>query len=87
MTLPLGLLSWLLSGTVTGLVARGTLPGRPRMGLVAALLVGIWGALLGGVLATWLGFGGLLSYDTRSVVTAVLASVFLLLVVRAASLR
>jgi uncharacterized membrane protein YeaQ/YmgE (transglycosylase-associated protein family) len=57
------------------------------MGPAAAVQVGIWGAVLGGVLATWLGFGGLVSYDLRSVATAVLAAVFLLLVVRGASLR
>lgn len=87
MTFPLGLLSWLLSGTVTGFVARGVIPGRPRMSLAAAVLVGIWGALVGGVLATGLGFGGLVSFDLRSAATSVLAAVFLLLVVRAASLR
>lgn len=87
MNLPLGLFSWLLAGTVLGLVACPALPGRPRMSLAAAVPVGIWGALIGGAAATWLGFGGLAAFDVRSVVTAALSAVFLLLLVRALSLR
>lgn len=82
MMLPYGLFSWLLAGLALGLVARLVLPGRPRLGRAAACLAGIWGAFLGGVLATALGFGGLVSFDARSVVTAALAAVVFLLLVR-----
>ena len=87
MSAPLGLLSWLAAGTVAGLLARVVLPGRPRMHLAAALVVGLWGGVLGGALATWLGFGGVVGYDVRGTVTAVLTAIFLLLLARALSLR
>lgn len=77
----LGLFSWLSIGVLTGLAARHQLPG-PRLSTGAALGVGIGGALLGGLLATVLGFGGLASWDVRSFVTATLAAVLALLLLR-----
>lgn len=82
----LGLASWLLAGLATGLLARAFLPGEPRLGWTVALVTGVLGALVGGVVATLLGFGGLGAYDGRSVLTAVLAATLSLLLLRTASL-
>ena len=44
--------------------------------------IGIAGALLGGLLATYLGFGGLSGFDVRSFVIATLGAFVLLLLLR-----
>jgi uncharacterized membrane protein YeaQ/YmgE (transglycosylase-associated protein family) len=84
--MPLGLLSWILAGLVLALLSRGLLPGRPRFGFLPALLAGLGGAALGGLLATWLGFGGLASWDLRSFVVASLAAMLALVLARLATL-
>ncbi len=74
MLLPLGLLSWLLVGLFIGLGAAWTLPKVFRSGWVLPTLWGVSGATLGGMLATFLGFGGLVGYDVRGLLTATLAA-------------
>ena len=77
----MGLLSWMVIGLVAGILARLVLKGSGG-GLLVTLAIGIVGALLGGFLATKLGFGGLSGFDLRSLVIAALGSILLLLVVR-----
>lgn len=84
--MPLGLLSWILAGVVLALLSPRLLPGRPRLGLPAALLGGLAGAAAGGFLATLLGFGGLASWDLRSFVVAVFAAMLALVAARLATL-
>lgn len=63
--MPLGLVSWLLAGLALGALAR-RLPGPRRPSLGEDLTLGVAGAVAGGLLATALGFGGLLGYDPRA---------------------
>jgi uncharacterized membrane protein YeaQ/YmgE (transglycosylase-associated protein family) len=44
------ILSWMLCGLIVGLLARLLLPGRQSMGLVLTMLLGIAGAVVGGLL-------------------------------------
>ena len=83
----LGLLSWILIGLAAGLSAARMLPGEPPLGWARASLAGVTGALLGGLLATALGFGGLAAFDLRALATATLASVLALLILRYVSLE
>ncbi len=87
MPLPLGLLFWLAAGLIAGLAAGRLLPGEPRLGYLKATAVGLAGALAGGLVATVMDFGGLVSFDPRSVVTAALAAVLSLLWLRYLTLR
>lgn len=73
-----GLYSWLALGLTIGLLAPPVLQRRRRR----AALLGVIGAALGGLLATALGFGGLSSFDGRSLITAGLAAVLALLLGR-----
>ena len=86
MLLLLGLYSWLLAGLATGLLATAFLPGQPRLQPFPATLAGLGGALTGGLLATALGFGGLMGFDWRALVTATLGAVLALLLLRYQSL-
>ncbi len=86
MPLLLGLLSWILIGLAAGFSASRFLPGEPPLGIVSSALVGLAGALAGGLLATALGFGGLAAFDVRALATATLMSVLALLLLRYAKL-
>ena len=77
----MGLLSWIVMGLIAGVLARLVLRGAGG-GILVTVVTGIVGALLGGFLATQLGFGGLSGFDVRSLVIATLGSILLLLVVR-----
>lgn len=78
----MGLLSWIVMGLVAGALARWLTPGQSSAGCLATLLLGIAGALLGGFLATLLEFGGIAGFDLRSLVTATLGAILLLLLAR-----
>jgi uncharacterized membrane protein YeaQ/YmgE (transglycosylase-associated protein family) len=78
----MGLFSWILMGLLAGLLARFVLPGRDPMGCIVTTLVGIVGAVLGGFLATLLGFGGFAGFDVRSLLVATGGAILLLLILR-----
>lgn len=80
----MGLLSWIFMGLVAGVLARLVLPGKDPGGTLVTMVIGVVGALLGGFLATKLGFGGLSGFDLRSVVIATLGAILLLLLLRLA---
>lgn len=47
---------WMLLGLIAGLIARAVVPGRQALGLLATLLLGLGGSLVGGLLiALWRG--------------------------------
>lgn len=85
--LPLGLLSWLLIGLGIGLTGYRLLPGGARLGGAGSVGAGLAGSLGGGLLATWLGFGGFLGYDLRSLAVAALGGILVVLLVVIRSLR
>ncbi len=78
----LGLVSWILIGLAAGLLASRFLPGEPSLGATAASLVGLGSAMIGGLLATALGFGGMAAFDVRSLATATLGAVLGCLLLR-----
>lgn len=78
-----GILSWILFGLVAGVIAKLLMPGRDVGGCILTIVIGIAGALLGGFIATALGFGGISGFDFRSMVIAVIGSILLLLIFRA----
>lgn len=71
---------WIGLGLLAGAVAKFLMPGKDPGGCIITILLGIAGALLGGFLATYLGFGGAVAgFDPRSLITAILGSMLLLL--------
>ncbi len=78
----MGLLSWALMGLLAGVVAKFLLPGKDPGGCILTGVIGIVGALLGGFIATWLGFGGISGFDVRSFVIATLGAILLLVLLR-----
>lgn len=78
-----GLISWVLFGLVAGIVAKLLMPGKDPGGCIVTSLIGIAGALLGGFIATALGFGGVAAWDLGSFAIAVLGAILLLVIYRA----
>ena len=72
----LGPLAWIGIGLVAGFAAKWLLPGKSPGGC-GLVLLGVLGGVFGGLLATWLGFGGL-RLDYRSLIVALLGAVLLL---------
>ena len=70
----MGIIGWLIIGLVAGALARLLVPGRDPMGWLATIVLGLAGALVGGVLADML-------FDDESIglVGAVAGAVLLLL--------
>lgn len=77
-------LSWVLLGLVAGTLAKFLLPGRDPSGCIFTVLLGIVGALVGGLAGTWLGWGRVTqgSLDLRSIGIATLGAMLLLVLGR-----
>lgn len=82
----MGIIAWIILGLLAGLIARAVMPGDDSVGMIATVLIGIAGAIIGGFVAELLGFGGLGSFfELRTWVIAVAGSLCLLAVVRVIS--
>ena len=77
-------LYWVLLGLLAGTLAKFLVPGRDPSGCLVTILLGILGAFIGGLIGSWLGWGGVTSgsLDLRSIGIATLGAVVLLLVGR-----
>ena len=78
----MGLLSWILFGLIAGLLAKLVMPGKDPGGCIITTILGVVGAVIGGFLATLLGFGGISGFDLRSLLIALLGAVLLLALYR-----
>ncbi len=76
----LGLISWVIFGTLTGWLSRLGMPSKDPGGCLVNPLIGVVGAVVGGWIATLLGFGGISGFDLRSFIIAVLGSLTVLFV-------
>lgn len=83
----MGILAWIVFGLIAGALAKFLMPGNDPGGCVVTTIIGIVGALLGGFLATQLGYGGISGFDLRSFVVAVIGSILLLIIWRLISGR
>jgi uncharacterized membrane protein YeaQ/YmgE (transglycosylase-associated protein family) len=79
----MGLLSWILFGLIAGALAKLVMPGNDPGGCIITTIVGIVGAVLGGFVATAMGFGGISGFDLRSMGIAILGAILLLAIYRA----
>jgi uncharacterized membrane protein YeaQ/YmgE (transglycosylase-associated protein family) len=81
-----GIVSWIFFGLIAGAVARLVVPGATRIGCLATIVVGIVGALIGGLIGeVLLGHHVHFGWRLGPFLLAVVGSVVLLLVLRALS--
>ena len=78
----MGLVSWIVIGLVAGLIAKFLLPGKDPGGCIVTTLIGIVGALLGGFLASRLGFGSVSGLNLGSLLIAVGGALIFLVLLR-----
>jgi uncharacterized membrane protein YeaQ/YmgE (transglycosylase-associated protein family) len=69
-------------GLIAGIIAKLLMPGKDPGGCIITVVIGIAGALLGGWVASLLGFGGISGFDFRSLIIAILGSFILLAIFR-----
>ena len=72
------ILGLIVIGLVIGALARLIKPGRQRIGLLMTLLLGVGGAIIGGVIAGLLGTGSIFELNFIGFVIAVIAAVLLI---------
>jgi uncharacterized membrane protein YeaQ/YmgE (transglycosylase-associated protein family) len=58
------------------------MPGKDPGGLIVTMLIGIAGALVGGFIGNFLGFGGISGFDLRSMGIAIGGALILLFIYR-----
>ncbi len=68
------ILGLILIGLVIGVIARLVVPGRQRIGVGLTLLLGVAGALVGGIVASLIGTGDIFELNFLGTVVGVLAA-------------
>ena len=74
----MGIISWIIFGLLAGFIAKFIMPGKDPGGVFITIALGIAGALIGGFIATRLGYGGVDGFNFGSFVIAVIGSIILL---------
>jgi uncharacterized membrane protein YeaQ/YmgE (transglycosylase-associated protein family) len=77
-------LFWILLGLIAGSLAKFLVPGRDPAGCIFTILLGCVGAILGGLIGTWIGWGKIDqgTLDLRSIAIATFGAIILLLIGR-----
>ena len=80
----MGIIAFIILGAIAGAIAKALLPGDDPGGFIVTTLIGIAGALLGGLLAGWLFGADPLDefFDISSWLTAIVGAIGLLLIYR-----
>jgi uncharacterized membrane protein YeaQ/YmgE (transglycosylase-associated protein family) len=78
----MGVISWIVVGLIAGLLAKFLLPGDDPGGLILTTLIGMAGAVVGGVLIGVIGGTGATGFNVWSILVATLGAVMLLFVYR-----
>jgi uncharacterized membrane protein YeaQ/YmgE (transglycosylase-associated protein family) len=83
----MGILSWILLGLVAGAIAKALRPGRDPQGCIVTMIIGVVGAVLGGWIATMLGWGRVDGFNLYSILVATGGAVLALIIWSALSGR
>jgi uncharacterized membrane protein YeaQ/YmgE (transglycosylase-associated protein family) len=85
----MSIIAWIVLGLLAGLIAKSLMPGAERIGIIMTTILGVVGAILGGFLATALGFGDPIDefFDISTWIAAVVGALIILFVWNAVSGR
>jgi uncharacterized membrane protein YeaQ/YmgE (transglycosylase-associated protein family) len=72
------ILGLIVIGIVIGILARLVLPGRQRIGVGLTILLGIGGALIGGIIASAIGTGDIFELNFIGTIVGVIAAAALI---------
>lgn len=81
------MIGFIVAGLIIGALARLFKPGKQQLGILATLLLGLAGSVIGGTVANLLGTGDVFELNVLGFVVAVIASVALIGVAEGISAR
>ena len=80
----MGIIGWIVLGLLAGAIAKLIMPGDDPGGFIVTTLIGIAGAIVGGLIASALGIGDLDEFfDIGTWLIAIGGSLILLMIIRA----
>lgn len=79
----MGIIAWIILGGIAGWIASKIMKTDASMGVVANIVVGVVGALIGGFLFSLIGASDVTGFNLWSLFVAVVGSVVLLGIVKA----
>lgn len=77
----MGIISWVILGLIAGWIAKFFMP-LGRVGVIKTILLGIAGALVGGYISTFFGWGSVTGFNFPSLLISVLGSIILIYIYR-----
>lgn len=72
------MIGFIIAGLIIGALARLIKPGKQNLGLLATLLLGLAGSVIGGLVANLLGTGDIFELNVLGFIVAVIAAVLLI---------
>jgi uncharacterized membrane protein YeaQ/YmgE (transglycosylase-associated protein family) len=78
----IGIISWIVVGLIAGILGKLIMPGRDPGGFLLTIVIGMVGAIVGGLLVNLLGGVGVTGINIWSILVATLGSVVLLALYR-----
>lgn len=72
------MIGFIVFGLVVGAVARLLLPGKQHLSIVATLIIGVLGSVVGGVIANALGTGDIFELNILGSIVAITTAVVLI---------
>ncbi|MBI0005690.1 MULTISPECIES: GlsB/YeaQ/YmgE family stress response membrane protein [Gilliamella] len=77
----MGILSWIILGLIAGWIAKFFMP-LGQVGVLKTILLGVAGALVGGYISTFFGWGSVTGFNFPSLFISVLGAILLIYIYR-----
>lgn len=78
----MGIIAWIVLGLIVGILAKWLTPGPNGGGFIMTVILGIVGAMVGGYISSFFGFGTVDGFNFGSMVIAVLGAMLVLYIYR-----
>jgi uncharacterized membrane protein YeaQ/YmgE (transglycosylase-associated protein family) len=72
------MIGFIVAGLIIGALARLIKPGKQHLGIIATLLLGLVGSIIGGTIANLLGTGDIMELNVLGFIVSVIAAVLLI---------
>ncbi len=72
------MIGFIVAGLIIGALARLIKPGKQNLGLLATMLLGLVGSIIGGAIASFFGTGNIFELNVFGFIVAVIAAVLLI---------